>query len=68
VDVDIAATSLNKLGGLAMATPVLGDLFFVPAMNIAGIPPLSGFSARSGCWRPAPRRAASCRTSSSAAR
>ncbi|MER7499329.1 Na+/H+ antiporter subunit D [Nonomuraea pusilla] len=36
-------TSVNRLGGLATAAPVVAVLFFVPAMNLAGIPPLSGF-------------------------
>ncbi len=36
-------TSLDKLGGLARSAPVLAVMFFVPAMNLAGIPPLSGF-------------------------
>ena len=42
------STSLNKLGGLAAASPVLGILFFVPAMNLAGIPPMSGFLGKVG--------------------
>ena len=42
------STSLNRLGGLAAASPVLGILFFVPAMNLAGIPPLSGFVGKVG--------------------
>ena len=42
------STSLNKLGGLATASPVLGVLFFVPAMNLAGIPPMSGFLGNVG--------------------
>ena len=42
------STSLNRLGGLAAASPVLGILFFVPAMNLAGIPPLSGFIGKVG--------------------
>ena len=42
------STSLNRLGGLAAASPVLGVLFFVPAMNLAGIPPLSGFVGKVG--------------------
>nr|WP_218843994.1 Na+/H+ antiporter subunit D [Naumannella cuiyingiana] len=42
------STSLNRLGGLAALSPVLGVLFFVPAMNLAGIPPLSGFVGKVG--------------------
>jgi multicomponent Na+:H+ antiporter subunit D len=37
------STSLLKLGGLARVAPLLALLFFVPAMNLAGIPPMSGF-------------------------
>ena len=42
------STSLNDLGGLAALSPVLGVLFFVPAMNLAGIPPFSGFVGKIG--------------------
>ncbi|MBC9821997.1 Na+/H+ antiporter subunit D [Terrabacter sp. MAHUQ-38] len=41
-------TSLDRLGGLAAASPVLATLFFVSAMNLSGIPPLSGFLAKIG--------------------
>ena len=41
-------TSLDRLGGLALASPVLAILFFVSAMNLSGIPPLSGFLAKVG--------------------
>ena len=41
-------TSLDRLGGLAAASPVLATLFFVSAMNLSGIPPLSGFLAKVG--------------------
>src|SRR4051794_29455399 len=37
------STSLIKLGGLARLAPVIAVLFFLPAMNLAGIPPMSGF-------------------------
>lgn len=40
------STSLDRLGGLAKVSPLLAALFFVPAMNLAGIPPLSGFIAK----------------------
>jgi len=36
-------TNLDRLGGLARKAPVLAVMFFVPAMNLAGIPPFSGF-------------------------
>jgi multicomponent Na+:H+ antiporter subunit D len=37
------STIIDRLGGLAAGVPVLAFLFFVPAMNLAGIPPFSGF-------------------------
>jgi multicomponent Na+:H+ antiporter subunit D len=37
------STSLIRLGGLARLAPVVAFLYFVPAMNLAGIPPMSGF-------------------------
>lgn len=42
---------LTRLGGLARAAPLLAVLFFVPAMNFAGIPPLSGFIGKLGLMR-----------------
>src|SRR5215213_11693784 len=42
------STSVDRLGGLAKASPLLAVLFFVPAMNIAGIPPFSGFIGKLG--------------------
>lgn len=36
-------TNLDRLGGLARSAPILSVIFFVPAMNLAGIPPFSGF-------------------------
>ncbi len=40
------STALDRLGGLAGVSPLLGAMFLVPAMNLAGIPPLSGFVAK----------------------
>ncbi|WP_054812332.1 Na+/H+ antiporter subunit D [Nocardia arizonensis] len=37
------STSLRRLGGLAAASPLLAILFLVPALNLGGIPPFSGF-------------------------
>lgn len=42
------STSLLRLGGLARLSPMLAILFFVPAMNLAGIPPMSGFIGKVG--------------------
>jgi multicomponent Na+:H+ antiporter subunit D len=42
------STSLESLGGLAKIAPLLAVLFFIPAMNLAGIPPLSGFLGKVG--------------------
>ncbi|WP_324275773.1 Na+/H+ antiporter subunit D [Blastococcus brunescens] len=42
------STSVDRLGGLATASPLLAILFFVPAMNLAGIPPFSGFIGKLG--------------------
>ncbi|HEX2176514.1 MAG TPA: Na+/H+ antiporter subunit D, partial [Nocardioidaceae bacterium] len=44
-------TSLRRLGGLAQLSPVLGVLFFLPAMNLAGIPPFSGFVGKLSLFR-----------------
>src|SRR5690606_1415801 len=41
-------TSLNRLGGLARSAPLLAVLFLVPAFNLSGIPPLSGFLGKLG--------------------
>ena len=44
------STSLLKLGGLARIAPLLGVLFLVPALNLAGIPPMSGFLGKVGLF------------------
>lgn len=42
------STAMDRLGGLARTAPVLGVLFFLPALNLAGIPPFSGFLGKLG--------------------
>ena len=37
---------LKNLGGLAASTPWLAILFLIPALSLAGVPPLSGFWAK----------------------
>jgi multicomponent Na+:H+ antiporter subunit D len=39
-------TELKKLGGLYRTRPLLAALFLLPALSLAGIPPLSGFWAK----------------------
>ncbi|MGG7509410.1 Na+/H+ antiporter subunit D [Plantibacter sp. YIM 135249] len=36
-------TSISRLGGILKASPIVGVLFFIGAMNLGGIPPFSGF-------------------------
>jgi multicomponent Na+:H+ antiporter subunit D len=38
--------TLRGLGGLYRRTPIMAALFFIPAMSLAGIPPLPGFFAK----------------------
>jgi multicomponent Na+:H+ antiporter subunit D len=42
------SSSMDRVAGLAKLSPLLGLLFFVPAMNLAGIPPFSGFLGKVG--------------------
>ena len=44
------STVLARLGGLASASPLLAALFFLPAMNLAGMPPFSGFLGKVGLF------------------
>ncbi|MFC4223764.1 Na+/H+ antiporter subunit D [Lysinibacter cavernae] len=37
------STSINRLAGLMKAAPLISILFFIPALNLGGIPPFSGF-------------------------
>jgi multicomponent Na+:H+ antiporter subunit D len=42
------SSSVDRLGGLAKLSPLLAILFFIPGMNLAGIPPFSGFLGKVG--------------------
>ena len=44
------ATSINRLAGLLKASPLLGVLFFLPALNLGGIPPFSGFLGKTALF------------------
>lgn len=45
------STSLVRLGSLLKVWPLLGALFLIPALNLAGIPPMSGFLGKLGLIR-----------------
>ncbi len=42
------SANIDRLGGLARISPLIAILFFIPAMNLGGIPPFSGFLAKIG--------------------
>ncbi|GAB3848307.1 Na+/H+ antiporter subunit D [Nesterenkonia populi] len=41
-------SNVDRLGSLAKISPVLAILFCIPALNLAGIPPFSGFLGKVG--------------------
>ncbi|SMH45440.1 multisubunit sodium/proton antiporter, MrpD subunit [Rathayibacter oskolensis] len=43
-------TSILRLGGLLKASPLLALLYFIPAMNLGGIPPFTGFLGKVGLF------------------
>lgn len=42
------STSLTKLGALVRTAPLIAALYLVPALNLAGVPPFSGFFGKVG--------------------
>jgi multicomponent Na+:H+ antiporter subunit D len=50
VERQAGSTSINRIGGLLKASPVIAVLFFVPALNLGGIPPFSGFIGKLGLF------------------
>lgn len=43
-------TSLAELGGLMRRSPIIAVLFFIPMLNLGGIPPFSGFIGKVGLF------------------
>jgi multicomponent Na+:H+ antiporter subunit D len=46
IERDSGSSSLASVSGLARRSPMLAMLFLVPALSLAGLPPLSGFLAK----------------------
>lgn len=44
------STSLTSLGGMLRTAPVVAVLFFIPMLNLGGIPPFSGFIGKLGLF------------------
>ncbi|MAT18972.1 MAG: Na+/H+ antiporter subunit D [Leifsonia sp.] len=44
------STSLPKLGGLLAISPLVAGIFLIPALNLGGIPPFSGFLGKIGLF------------------
>jgi multicomponent Na+:H+ antiporter subunit D len=40
------SSRLSRLGDMARTAPIVAVVFFVPAMSLVGIPPMSGFTAK----------------------
>jgi multicomponent Na+:H+ antiporter subunit D len=47
------STAIPKLGGMLAAAPVVAILYLVPALNLGGIPPFSGFLGKLGLFEAA---------------
>ena len=52
------SSRLSRLGDMVRTAPVIAVLFLVPALSLAGIPPLSGFAAKFALARRGRRRRA----------
>jgi multicomponent Na+:H+ antiporter subunit D len=48
VELHAGSSRLARIGGIAHRAPLLGLLFLLPALSLAGLPPFSGFVAKLG--------------------
>ncbi len=46
VEAHAGTSHLNKVSGIVRSSPIIAILFAVPALSLAGVPPLSGFFAK----------------------
>ena len=46
VDHGAGSSGLTKVGGIARRYPIIGWLFIIPALSLAGVPPFAGFVAK----------------------
>jgi multicomponent Na+:H+ antiporter subunit D len=46
IEEEAGTSSLDRVSGLAVTRPLLAALFALPALSLAGLPPLSGFVAK----------------------
>jgi multicomponent Na+:H+ antiporter subunit D len=53
IEREAGSTSITRIGGLLASAPVVAVLFFVPALNLGGIPPFSGFLGKLGLFQAA---------------
>jgi multicomponent Na+:H+ antiporter subunit D len=53
VEREAGSTSITKIGGLLASAPLVAVLFFIPALNLGGIPPFSGFIGKLGLFQAA---------------
>ena len=51
IERDTGTTAFGSVGGLARRSGPLAVLFLLPALSLAGLPPLSGFLAKYGLVR-----------------
>lgn len=51
VEREAGSTSITRIGGLLASAPLVAVLFFLPALNLGGIPPFSGFIGKLGLFQ-----------------